>query len=272
VKLNNVSFEGFSGLIFTIIRKNIADVINRIKTEPNQELSDAHEKIYSNFIVFCLDFIFYIYSMNIRVRTSFLLAQILVLVHDVTKIMGPLGTAKINKKVRDETRLILALISDEDKPVLETINVILAIHELFGKDAINQSMLNNYFNNSDKCDYFTDVCNLYVSCRHGDNIDVIDKIIDNLKRELKSCDNPINKSEFVMFFLDLMTFPHINKNVKVLLSELLLSKHQDSPISATRIHKLINTAQDHKRWFVDWHGSFNVRKLLERKESQHTYE
>jgi len=272
VKLNKVSFEGFSGLIFSIIRKNIADVISNMRTEPSQGLSDAHEKIYSNFIVFCLDFIFYIYSMNIRVRTSFLLAQILVLVSDITKRMGPLGSSKINKKVRDETRLILTLINDDRKPVLETINVILAIHELFGKDAINQNMLNNYFDTDEESDYFTSISNLYISCRHGGNTEVKDSIIYNFKQKLINSDNHINKSELVMFYLDLMTFPYITKKEKNDLSELLLRQHQDSPISATRINKLVKLAQDHERWFIDWHGPFNVRKLLERKESQHTYE
>src|SRR5690606_26672085 len=108
VKLNDVAMESFSGLVFSIFRDKISLYLKEIlsiKKYKEDPFFVKHEVRYANFILFCLDYLFFIYSQNVRVRTSFLMSQVLVLVNDYVKIMSDIGRSKIEKKIRDESRV-----------------------------------------------------------------------------------------------------------------------------------------------------------------------
>lgn len=275
VKLNDVSVESFSGLVFSVFREKISFYLSELvdlKESENDNTFRRQEIRYTNFIVFCLDFLFYIYCQNIRVRTSFLLSQVLVLVNDYCGLVGDIGKKKIEKKVRDESRILFSILESDDRSNIETINLLLSLNHLFPKASKLEDKIKKYFGNLVEFDYFDAICCMYLLCRKGKNPSLLKDILDSYKHAVSESVGPFKDSSLSCFLLDLITFPDqsIEEKKKDIL-RIFLERSMDKKISIQFVNKTFSLIKNHSCWFIDWNSELNLKELLVRKDSQDTY-
>lgn len=274
IKLNNVSVEAFSGLLFSVFRSKISIYLNELKSLEKTDGKNSREKNearYVNFIIFCLDVLFFVYSQNIRVRTSFLLSQILVLVKDFYVSCSEIGKKKIIKKLKDESRILFSILESNTRPKIETLNLILSLSSLFEEVIEFNSHLKRYFGEIGNFDYFEAICCIYLLCKEGKNKTIMGSILDNYEKALLTSPCPSKDCSLSFFLLDFVTYPDdsLIKKKKYLV-KLFLERSSKEKISSFTVNKTLNAIIQNEYWFVDW-GRLNLKRILVRKESQSTY-
>jgi len=281
VKNNNVSVEAFSGLLFSIFREKISATIfeyKKAKENSPANFDKKYETIYTNYMIFCIDIVFFVYSQNIRVRTSYLLAQILILISEFHDSLSYIGKSKIYKKLRDESRIVFRIIDDKNHSHMETINFVITLNELYGKrnkagsDVKLKSEIENYFfNGLDKFDYFKSVSALYVLSKDKKNSKIIDHIHSLYKEALTKKNSNQNKTELTFFLLDFLKFPHLRNSDRNEIILLYFENVLKRSISRYRASIVRSKLTRNDFWFVDWDSDMDIRKVLLRKEAQSTY-
>jgi hypothetical protein len=234
---------------------------------------NEHSRTYKNFIIFTLDFLSFIYAMNIRVRTSFLFSQIIILINDLLIHLSAPDRIEIEKKIRDESRILMRQLHVDKKPSIEFINIIISIRSMFGKDIINDEAIFELFSIKGTCDhlnYFEMSSILYLCCLKDDNPDLCSRIYLSFHKKIKSTLLPINDTESVLLFLDLISFPNADKTIcQEIIKDFYFKTNGYIP-STTQTNQIFNYLQKN-RWFTDWSSKLNIKKILQRKEMQVGY-
>ncbi|CAK1814981.1 DNA-binding protein [Vibrio crassostreae] len=267
VKSNDATYDAFSGLVLSIFRTKLTDLLNEIKHIKNMK---DHSSTYLGFLIFTVDFLSFIYSMNVKVSTSHLMSQIFLLIHEISGRLNKSDSIEVEKKIRDEAKLLIQNVVESGKPRVEFINVIISLRLLYGSSVVRDEWVLNFFGVNfceqeiDNLDYFELTSLLYLSCLDGSNPHLKDSVYKSLIKRIVSASSPKKSSELMQLFLDLGSFPLVNKLLyKEAISAYLTKIHGNEP-SQTKVNQVFNWIHG-KRFFVDWRGKANIRTLLHRK-------
>lgn len=275
IKQHNTNYDCFSGLVMSILRARLQKINNEIKFIKDLK---NYSSTYRNFLIFNMDFICFLFSMNIKSRTSHLMSQLVVIIGEITSKLEKHDQDEIIKKIKDEANILISLAISESRPRIEFVNFIISLRSVFGTDIIDDKVIIQFYNfdekNNFRCDldYF-DMCTcLYLLCNDNTNHHIRDSIYDNLYIKLDDCNTPRNASDLIHSILDLGTFPYIaTEKFKKSLSIYLSKTYGTNPDPAS-INELFNKIKSHKQFFIDWNKSINIKKLLQKKEMQRGYD
>jgi len=277
VKTNNVSVEAFSGILFSIFRDKISSLLHehkKAKVKNPVNFEKVHESTYTNYIIFCIDVIFFVYSQNVRVRTSYLLAQILILISQFHDSCSEIGKRKLRKKIRDESRVIFNIIETNRHSHMETVNFVITLNELFGSNEevrIRNDIKNYFFNGLEKFDYFNSITALFILSKKKKDLNVIEHILSLYQAALSSKNSKQNKTELTLFLLDIIKFPHVLHRQREYLIMLYFENVLSQKISENRAKIIRKIISSNPYWFVNWSSDMDIKKVLLRKETQSTY-
>lgn len=144
VKDNDVSYESLSGYTLGEIRRKLYRILEdeRIKSSIAENNSDKLLKL----LLFTLEISFFIYSMDIRVRTTYIITQIVVRLNNITKVTHVSFRDTVRKKIYDESVLLLSKMKDKGKAnSIETLNLLVSIRTNFDDYPISESKLIDLF-------------------------------------------------------------------------------------------------------------------------------
>ncbi|MCG9746272.1 antiviral reverse transcriptase Drt3b [Shewanella sp. Isolate8] len=274
VKINNASYDAFSGLVMTIFRSRTTKLLEEVEKISDME---KYSPVYRNYIIFLLDFLSFIYVMSTRVRTSHIMSQIFVVIRGINIKLLKSDQLEVEKKLRDEVKLFVRLAIECDKPRIEFVNSLISLRSLFGEDVLDDSLILDFFNTSkqgcgvDSLDYFDLTSLMYLCCLDGNNIDIVTAAYSSLKKRISACDSPKNSSELIHLLVDLGTFPFIDEEqYKSALNVYLLKEYGAVPPN-DKVNRMYNSIRK-QRFFVDWRKNININKMLQRKEMQRGYD
>ncbi|MEZ8205238.1 antiviral reverse transcriptase Drt3b [Vibrio splendidus] len=274
VKVNETSYDSFSGLVLSIFRSRLLKLSDEVKKVKDVK---SHSATYLGFLIFTVDFLSFIYSMNVKVRTSHLMSQIFVIIHDISGYLSKSDKLEIEKKIRDESKLLLNNAIESESPKVEFVNTIISLRILYGNKVVRDELVLRFFGvDSDgkgvaKLDYFELTSLLYLCCLKGDNINVRDTIYQSLVNRITLSVSPKKSSELMQTFLDLGSFPYVNELLyKNAISIYLFKVFGKEPKTAS-VNEFFNWVQKN-RFFVDWREKANINSLLQRKEMQTGYD
>ncbi|RVU31974.1 RNA-directed DNA polymerase [Rheinheimera riviphila] len=271
VRSNNADYSSFSGLVMTIIRSRLSKIQSEMAHIKN--IRD-HDSVYRNFITVIIDFTSFLYCMSPKVRSSFLFSQILILVKKVSEALSPLSKSEIHKKIKDETSIILNNLTSPDVPKIEIINFLLCLKLEFGNYVLSEQQIVDFFgvsnNDVSGLDYFEMISALYMLCMDGQNLLLRDAIYDKLECLITESKSPETKTELILMFFDLASFPHAN-NAKIESSfKLLYSKVKGIQPKPAAVSECLNYLKANP-FFTDWSGKLSIERILLRKEAQAGY-
>lgn len=144
VKDNDVSYESLSGYTLGEVRRKLYRILEdeRVKSS----LVEKNTEQLLKLLLFVLEVSFFIYSMDIRVRTTYIITQIVVRLNTITKVTHVSFKDNVRKKIYDESVLLLSKMKDKGKAnSIETLNLLVSIRTNFDDYPISESKLIDLF-------------------------------------------------------------------------------------------------------------------------------
>jgi hypothetical protein len=273
VRSNDVEFETITGYFFTVIKNKIHEVYGY-----SASLDDAQQENVLKFLLVIIDVTFFVYSMDVRVRSTFLVSQISILCCRIAKLMKPVYGDEIVKKIQDEITFTMKnKRADKTSSGVEVINLLIALREISGEvDLVSEEDVSKFIFNEtpekiNTVNYFQIISVLFYIKNNP--------LYENLKRKLKtmvlsilSTQRASVYSEASHLLLDLVRCPYLDRAFKArMITSSFKTEFGRSPTSSElkKQHKYISLHD----WFVDWsEAGIKIERLLQKKELKTAYE
>lgn len=258
---NNIGYESITGYYFSVVRT----IFRKISESLSNVDSCSNSEQLSRFIYVIIDLSFFVYSMDKRVRATFLISQSLIELSKFISKLSYYSEYLVTSKIMTESKRIAS--ESYDKPTgVEQLNLAIALSEVQSTNMITNSDMKKLIGFSDFRDlnYFQIVVSFYVSKNYSqyqslknDALLVAIKLVENYEADL------IDSQKTHLLF-DLMTCPFIIEKVK---KEILISAFPSKNID--EIEQYFNLLSKDS-WFVEWDG-ISIERLLMKKELRLAY-
>lgn len=263
-----IGFHTISGWIFSSLRSTFSHVSNLSRTEdiagePLEALTDIAAAI--------LRLIFYVFSLDVRVRTTYSICQMMIAVDDFTDRNGGENKEFLQQIAFDEIHDVLVAftsrfgISDLNTSV-ETSNIFIILSMYFPSYFSNSDLFIEFIRNTNGKDitYFGYIsakfCLLHCAAAGDGRLVELDATIE---RKLKDGSRNVREDcEAYMMMMDYLASPNI-----------ALANKRRVIEACVDFKKATNAAMESvlpKLSFVDWGGT-EIEHLLERKQLRSVY-
>ncbi|UUE46228.1 antiviral reverse transcriptase Drt3b [Pectobacterium aroidearum] len=273
VKSNEIEFESITGYFFTVIKNKIYEIYGYSKN-----LDDSQQENVLKFLLVIVDVTFFVYSMDIRVRNTFLVSQISIICSRIAKLMKPVYGDEIIKKVQDEIIFIMKnKRADKIASGVEVINLLIALREISGdtdlisEEDISKFIFNETLEKISTANYFQLISIIF----YIKNNKAYEKIKQKLKMvilEILSTQRASVYSEASHLLLDLVRCPYLDRTFKAkMITNSFQTEFGRKPTSK-EVKREYNRISFHD-WFVDWSETgIKIERLLQKKELKTAYE
>lgn len=279
VKDNDVNYESLTGYALGEIRRRLFKLLENhyiIKA-----IADKKTDSLLNLLLFSLEVSFFIYSMDIRVRTTYIITQLVVRMNDITDKAHFLFKDNIRKKIYDESILVLSKMKDKGKAnSIETLNLLVSIKtnfedypiliddilELFELEIKKEKNKKNIVKKANcQIGYFQFmVLSFFCENNYIEITKFLEKEIMKLFEDANSLEIKSNTSLTCLFF-DSLSNPYFNDKFKKSIFKLVWNKISKKEISNITFNYMCNN-----EWFFTW-GKDNLEQILMKKELRNPY-
>lgn len=238
--------------------------------------TDIDKSVYNNYLILLTDLIFYLYSLNPSVNTSYKLCKIIIKIPVYyTKYLHEYLDS-INQSILNFSLTILKQENFnrgkvlDNEAVIEKLNLLLVL-SILGKDyLLDEKFIISLFG-LDKNDltYFDVICSLYY-IKDYEEFNHARSLIENfLSNKFSKLDTFLIESETCHLALDMLSCPYIEKDFKIS----ILKEIYTTNVGKTFTYEYLNTElEKHQEnyWFVDW-NEINLLNSIEQKEILQSY-
>jgi hypothetical protein len=283
VKSSGGGYERVTGYCLSIIRKQLAEVLSgRMKTLYLQEVKGSQD-----CILIALEVAFCLYAMDMRVRPTYLMSQIIVFADRIAKRLAEEAHDAVHKKIIDE--LVDAL--ERTKALggttnIEVANLLIVLRSLEGEYDIPQAHLLGYFNvvkefhgvakkgenrGFSHLDYFEIVSILYYVGDHSVYESTRLELFKEIKLRYAGSSRPQKEAELTLLFLDLVSCPNVPQQTKhKIISEMGSHVLKMKALTTSELNQVINFCSKSLH-FVNWSGVLDISYALQKKELRTPY-
>lgn len=273
VRSNEVAFETITGYFFTVIKNKIHEVYGYSAT-----LDDAQQENVLKFLLVIIDVNFFVYSMDVRVRSTFLVSQISIICCRIAKLMKPVYGDEVVKKIQDEITFAMKnKQADKISSGVEVVNLLIALREISGEedlvsaDDISKFIFNENLENIKSANYFQLISVLFYIKNNP--------IYESLKGKIKAIILSILAtqrasvySEASHLLLDLVRCPYLDRAFKSKMITCSFQTEFGKRPTSSELKKQYKCISLHD-WFVDWsEAGIKIERLLQKKELKTAYE
>lgn len=276
---NDAIFENITSYLFTAISNKLDTIL------PLIEFIITNDNQLRNFRKFCsiiLSFVFFFYSMDIRVRATYLISRIILAIYKSAEITDDETKEYIRKVIIDEV-MISFKANDHDiqSDQVELLNLLICLKSFDQSFIFSQKQLMHYFGiqehnaqlvSNKKISYFT-ICTLLF---YIEDNSIYSELSEHLVQEalniISSKPSTIKDTEATMLCIDLSTCPHLSKaNKNRIISAYLngdkkqLKQHERNGLAPLR------NFLEGKIFFYDWSATNNLEQMLMKKELRSPY-
>jgi hypothetical protein len=277
LKANNTVFDTSSNYFLSTTKRLIIGYISKIDIKVTDS---THLEWCTNFILAVIEVIFFFYASSPRVRQTYIVSEILLLVVDYFK-NAPVSTAsRVYIKISQEIKLAMrsSIIANQDDNI-ETLNLLLVLEHLgeeYSLDSIGLSSIfkivttETGFSVPKKFSYFQAVIAIYI-LRDDDKYKILKKsIVDHIAHIFEMDSGWVMKSDLAMLFLDMAACPYIAEaeKLKIVKAGLIHTISQNNIGNKTRDFLSLTSANN---WFVNWSENVRLSDILQRKELRMPY-
>lgn len=267
---NNIDYSSISGYFFTLIKVHVLEIKDKVSFFVE---GTADSESLNRILLIILDVSFFLYSMNFKVRSTYLISQIIIFINSISKELD--STDIIYKKIYDEIDFIVKTKSKENLlQSVEILNLLIAVRNIDSDYQILPEDLYMYFDDKDssKYNYFSLMTFLYYVKRERKYQKIRDKIYHLIKEKLSHHYlNILNDSQSNHIFFDSLSCPYLTTLQKNKIAELGLApicklNQEELSLFVNKIGAV--------NWFIDWdlEDENSIRRLLMKKELKSPYE
>lgn len=253
--------------------------LSRIKGKEIKSDKGSVEMSLYFFLTAIIEILFFYYSMTMRVRQTYQISEILLLIAKIIKCLPVDLKSTLIRKIVDESRSIIYQAStDFPEYKIEVMNLLLVIQNFGIEHLYSKELLSKVFDFeispsgaisvTDKLDYLQLMFLLSYAGDAAEFSDVVDAAIENSTKQFESRDWS-EYAESVFTFFDLLSCPYVSQPVKIKIAKLALRHISDTNINS-RAASLIEEVGN-KGWFFGWHQKADLQLALRRKELRTPY-
>lgn len=269
IKENNVDYSGITGYFFTLIKMKVAEMDSRYSSKIVDEIQSER---LCRFALIILELTFFVYNMDLRVRSTYLVSQIIIITNRLSNRLNQEQRERIIKKIHDESQVaIKKSIATDSHNQVEMLNLIIALSAIGDDYNLDREILFELLGfNAKTSNYFKLMVGLfyiknnveYEKVKFAITSEIV-KVISN--KSIK------DDSEALHLFLDSMSCPFISVREKEEIFEQAISTLNLPEADTLSLSQFLKTAD--KYWFIDWRKSAqgHIERLLLKKELRTPY-
>ncbi|MES2208112.1 MAG: antiviral reverse transcriptase Drt3b [Pseudomonadota bacterium] len=267
LKRSSQSFNIISGYALSAIMKSCYRLEKRIRKFSETPLPLQNLQI---LLTTTIEVVFFLYSMDFRVRTTYLVSQFMLIINKFGKLNERLNES-LQLQLKNSALIVLNSRPKGELSGIEVYNLLIALRVICPNDNFSEKDIQRYFDISNKIKsssftYFDFIAFFYVTRGKPEYFNIHFEVLQELKKVFKNGDNRISfKSELTLLLVDMLSCPFVNKTDK---GEILsnFSKHAfGKTTSEQERNELINFFTTHLH-FVNWSDNLDLEKLLVRKQ------
>jgi len=275
VKGFSVSYKSISNYLLASYTRKVRNIIDQCNPE-----RDGEDAIAAMLLV-DLDVIFFVYSMDIRVRPTDWVARFVQMVLRLANRLSAGIQYLVKKKIFDMGRqaIDISLGVSERASFVEIQNMLLVLSLLGDEFLLEESYLHSHVmeeflereTHPGRCSYFMWVT-LMLYIRDRSKYDRLRLVLaEQMIERFREDDYCLESSELFMHFMDSLTCPWIGKADKLELLRIAAERHVGLPVIEGKQSALLERFEG-RRFFVDWHDREWAAKRLEKKKYAYPYE
>lgn len=273
IRSNDIEFETITGYFFTVIKNKIHEVYGY-----SSKLDDIQQENVLKFLLVIIDVTFFVYSMDVRVRSTFLVSQISILCCRIAKLMKPVYGDEIVKKIQDEIIFTMKnKRADKVSSGVEVINLLIALREISGEvDLVSENDISKFIFNEDtpninSANYFQIISILFY-IKNNPRFDNLKCKLKNIVLNILTSRRASVYSEAAHLLLDLTRCPYLDRAYKAKMIACSFITEFGKKPSSTEVKLQYKRISLHD-WFVDWSEmGIKIERLLQKKELKTAYE
>ena len=266
VKIHDVHYESISGYFFTTLKKKIIE-INECFKQSNIEFE--YRSSIARFIMLVVDVMFFVYSMDTRVRATYLISEIIIQISEISKNLDFEAELMISDKILQEAKHSIKN-SKNGGDGVESLNLALALQTLNTKNSLSVldvKKLIGFKDADNKINYFQLVVGLYFIKSDQRFYRLKIELCDQARHKIATSKTPLKDSELIHIIFDMFSCPYLSKTYKnKFLDELYLLNVIPRDIPKNVFLKEITRP----KWFVDW-NHISIKRLLKKKQLRSPY-
>jgi len=275
IKSNEVEFENISSYLLSALKNKFFKVIRLLSLF---EMGN-HKREVHRFFSILFEMVFFIYSMDNRVRQTYIISQLILEVVNYADRQDSESQEVIKKNLFDEIALCLKnLIPIKNKQV-EFSNLLICLNALgedfrLSQDSL-EKMLPTFDNEILDIDYFS-ICSLIYYIKEKSEYKILKQnILKAVENKFKISSELKIDTEANLLLADMLTCPFlIMKNkIKIFKSYLKIACIDGLKINLSNDeYASIISNFNNRKFFFDWGGSVNLEEILYKKELRTPYE
>ncbi|MEZ9626237.1 antiviral reverse transcriptase Drt3b [Aliivibrio fischeri] len=269
---NEVPYSSITGYYFTLTRIKISEIDALVD---DIILYDEQCDKLTNFLLIIIEVSFFMYSMDYRVRSTYLISQIIILINRISEKLSTYHKDRIKKKIYDESySAIKSALNKKSLRNIESLNLLIAIRdidieyqlsidEIRAVIGLDQSDTTPCYFNLMTCLFYIQNKRKFFSVRK----EVVNIILNKFNQENLSI---FNDSELIHLFFDSLRCPYITKKQKYKIINSALDKNI---FSSDNDFEEFFSLVSNRNWFIDWDTNSDqaIEKLLMKKELKTPY-
>lgn len=268
---NGISYSSITGYYFTLTKNKIIEIDETIDDILDYPIEC--EKVV-NFLLIVIEISFFIYSMDYRVRSTYLISQLIIIINKISDKFEQELSNRIKKKIYDESYFsIKNAINKKALRNIESLNLLIAIRDIdisYQLDIDDIKSIIGY-NHEELCYFNIMTClfyirnkKKYISLRN----EIYSKILDKFSHEYY---NIYNNSELMHLLFDSIRCPYLTNSQKNKIAEKALDsiRLNYSHGDMKKFLEIVST----NNWFIDWDldAQTSIERLLLKKELKTPY-
>jgi len=272
IKRNQITFDQVSSYLLMALKKKLFSLLKILS------IYSYDEKRYlklMRFVSVQLEVIFFVYSMDNRVRPTYVACQIILEVNAFAERFDDDIKEVLKKNLLDEVALSLKnVISYSGGGYVEFSNILIALKELGGEYYFDQSYLIDFIdskmNDSEGLSYFVICSILYYIHGRNDCAALIKRVENIILDKFKDNANNKNDCEMTLLISDVLSCPVLDDKYKIKAYRAFYPSGKKAK-PTVEIQHTINFFRG-KVVFFNWLGNKNLEQILYRKELRTPYE
>jgi hypothetical protein len=271
IKKQNVEYESISGLTFSMFKKFLYKIYKNCNANQLEEKEQASLK---NLLMVTFDVMYFLYSMDYRVRATYIMTQIIISTNKFLETCGDEIKHTVLKKIFDESIYLLKNIGqDNSHSNVELLNLLVSLKNLGDDYLLEVDSLNSLLDidkQISNLSYFQLVIILYYIQDISQYNCIKQKVEEEIISKIKNETNPFHKTELTLLLFDAVRCPYISRLTKEKLIETAFQKVENrTPLVSDR-NWVINYISA-RNWFIDWNKDIELDSVLLKKELRTPY-
>lgn len=272
LKSSGLGFDATSNYFLVVAKRQF---IRYIKMLPLKMLDERQKGYVAEFLLVLLRTIFFFFAMAPRVRQTYIVAQISLLISNYVATAGKDVAERVRQCISDEIKSVI--LSPQTLALserVETLNLLVALRALgtqyqLSEDEFLLALGVSQRSEVGKLGYFGAMTALYYVGGEARFQSLRDELSRAICERFASSDDWQYQAEMVLLFFDFIRCPHVLDVAKTRLAKQCLSRISSSDLNA-KAGKLVRYVGS-RDWFFAWSHDVSLADILHKKELRTPY-